>query len=193
MHDKISVANIALAYLGADPITSFDQGIPPADYCKQMYEQCVREVLEDHPWNFAEAAVGLAADATPARPDFDYSYNIPPDVVATRWLMTDDGRRSQYPFRMTKGNKLCTDLESAWLVYTYRAPESLWTPLSIAALAHLLASRLAGPITEEATKVEGHFRLYQAHLARARSRSGQQDSPEEVYTGTLVDWHGGGS
>lgn len=191
VQDRTSIANIALAYLGAKRIQSFEQDNEEAATVADLYEQAVRECLEDHPWNFAEKAAALVADATPARPDFDYSYNMPADHLATRWLMTDDGRRSEEPFRMTDGDKLCTDLERAWLVYTYRAGEHLFSPLFVAALAHLLAHRLAGPLTESDTKVEGHYRLYIQTLARARNRNGQQDSPEQIETNTLTRWHGG--
>lgn len=192
VHDRTSIANIALAYLGADRIQSFDQDTETAAAVRDLYEQAVRECLEDHPWNFAEKAVALIPDATPARPDFDYSYNMPPDHVATRWLMRgDDGRRSEALFRMTDGDKLVTDLENAWLVYTYRAGEHLFSPLFVAALGHLLAHRLAGPLTESDTKVEGHYRLYVQTLARARNRNGQQDSPEQIDTSTLIRWHHG--
>jgi hypothetical protein len=191
VQDRTSIANIALSYLGAGRIQSFDQDNEEAAYVRDLYEQAVRECLEDHPWNFAEKAAALAADATPVRPDFDYSYNMPPDHLATRWLMTNDGRRSEETFRMTDGDKLCTDLERAWLVYTYRAGEHLFSPLFVAALAHLLAHRLAGPITESDSKVEGHYRLYVQTLARARNRNGQQDSPEQIETNTLTRWHSG--
>lgn len=190
MADRHAYCNVALGYLGANRINSFDDGSVEADLCRDLYETAVLECLQDHPWNFAEAAASLPASATVGRPDFAYSYALPTDCVAPRWLMEPTGSRSGYTYRLSK-RTLCTDLADAWLVYTYRAPEQFFAPLFGTALTYLLAHRLAGPLTEDDAKVEGHYKLYVQTLARARSRDSQQDSPESIDTSLLTGWHSG--
>lgn len=193
MPDKISICNMALGRLGVTRIASLDEGTTQADLCRDHYEQVVREVLEDHPWNFAEHAIALAADATPARPDFAYSYNLPQGVyelIAPRWLLDNTGYRSVCPYRIT-GGKLVTDLEGAWLVYTYRAPEHRWSPMFTTCIMYLLASRLAGVLTETDSKVEMEWRLYQQTLPIARNRNSQQDVPEFFELDELTGVHRG--
>jgi hypothetical protein len=188
--DRHAICNLALGYIGAARINSFDDGSAEADLCRDLYETAVREVLQDHPWNFAEAAQSLPAAAVVGRPDFAYRYALPIDCIAPRWLMTSDGRRSAATYRLSK-RVICTDLEDACLVYTYRAPEQFFAPLFTTTLAYLMAHRLAGPLTEDDGKVEGHYKLYMQTLARARSRDSQQDSPEVIDTSTLIAWHVG--
>lgn len=191
MPDRISICNTALGFLGVDPISSFEDGSVQADLCARVYEQCVREMLEDHPWNFAEATDELTKDAGRVRPDFAYSYTLPVKYISARFLMTPDGRQSRYPYRISNEIKLCTDLDNAWLCYTMRVGEHAFRPLFVASLQHLVASRLAGPLTEVDAKTAEHFQLHMTFLARARNRDSMQDSAEVFQTDALVAWHAG--
>lgn len=188
--DRHQIANAALGLLGSQRIVSFEEGTVEADLCRLHYEVALTEMLEGHPWNFAEACELLARDTNPARPDFTYSYQRPTDMVASRYLLTSAGRRSFYPFRMAK-SKLCTDELDPYLVYTYRAAEHLFTPMFTKALVFLLASNLAGPLTEVDAKVQGYLQLHERMLARARNSNAMQDSPEEFPNNSLIAWHAG--
>jgi hypothetical protein len=191
MPDRHTIANMALGRLGASRIQTFADGTVQSDLCRDHYDQCVRECLEDHPWNFAEAVFALTADTTAARPDFEFSYQLPVDCVAPRYLLRSDGYPPLgYDYRVSK-DKICTDVADAWLVYTYRAPEHRFSPLFIGALQHLLAARMAGALTETETKAQYEQALYQQTLARARSRNSQQDMPERFDTSTLTGVHHG--
>lgn len=192
MADRLAIANVALGLLGANRIQSFEDGTVEADLCRDLYESVVREALEDHPWNFAEACVRLARDTSPARPDFDFSYQLPTDCVRPLHLLDEDGREARgYRYRIVKPRKLCTDLERPFLVYLYRAPEADWTGKFALAVAYNLAHYLAGPITEDQQKVRDHKQLYADQLGSARNRSSQEDTPEQIETGALVDFHHG--
>lgn len=190
MPDRHGIANMALGFLGSEPLQSFDDGTTQADLCRALYEGCVVAVLEDHDWRFAEAVARLGQDATPARPDFAYSYALPRDCVAPRGLLTSGGYRSNYPYRVSK-RSLCTDEPTPWLVYTYRAPEQFFAPHFTKAVAYLLASELAGPLTEDAKKAEGLLRAYTMWIARGRSKDSQQDTTSAVDTFDLVRHHTG--
>lgn len=188
--DRLTICNLALGLLGEDRIQSLDDGSRGADLAKDSYPLAVRQALEDCPWNFAEECVRLAADAVPKRPDFTYSYERPRDFVAVRQLLGSDGRRSGLTYKLT-GNRICSDEATPWLVYTYTAPEHFWTGMFSWAVAYLMAHYLAGPITEDAKKVEYFYKAYRDQLARARSRDAQQDTPESFELDGLVSWHAG--
>lgn len=188
--DRIVICNMALGYIGATRINSFDDDSVEAQLCATLYEHASREVLADHPWNFAEAAAKLPAAAIVARPDYLYNYALPVDCISPRYLMTADGYRSGYDYRLSK-RALCTNQPDAWLIYTYLAPEQYFDPLFTKSLVHLLASELAGPITEDDSKIDAHYTLYRETLARARNRNSQQDTPNAVDNNLLVGSHVG--
>ena len=190
MLDRHVIANMALGRLGANRISSFDEGTTEAVLVSEDYGQVVRECLEDHPWNFAEAAERLSKDVVRARPDFNYSYTRPTDCLAPRYLMDDSGVIYRGGYKQSK-SKICTDLDGAWLVYAYRAPENLWSPMFAAAVLHLLTSRMAMALTEVEGKAKAEFDLYMIALARARSRNSKQDTTEVFDTSGLIAWHAG--
>jgi hypothetical protein len=190
MPDRHGIANMALGFLGSDPLQSFDDGTTAADLCKALYEGCVTAVLEDHDWRFAEAVERLGQDATAARPDYQFSYSLPRDCIIPRGLLTTGGYRSNCPYRVSK-RSLCTDETSPWLVYTFRAPEQFFRPYFTKAVAYLLASELAGPLTEDAKKAADHLKAYTYWVSRGRSLDSQQDTPLNVDTYDLVRWHAG--
>ena len=191
MAGKHEICNVALGLLGADPIQSFDDGSFSGQICANIYEMATLAVLEDHPWNFAEAVASLGADTTAYRPDYEYSYNLPSGYISARSLLDATGHLSRYPWKIS-GNKICTDLPDAWLVYTYRAPEQLFTPQFVMSLSKYLASLLAGPITESESKVETWYKVYRTELATARSRDSQKDYSDPVDTSALVAMHTSG-
>jgi hypothetical protein len=190
MPDRHGIANMALGFLGAEPLQSFDDQTTQADLCKALYEGCVAVVLEDHDWRFAEAVERLGQDATPARPDYAYSYALPRDCIAPRGILTSDGLRCTSPYRISK-RSLCTDEASPWLVYTYRAPEQFFRSYFVKAVAYLLASELAGPLTEDAKKAADNLKAYTFWIARGRSLDSQQDTVTAVDTYDLVMRHAG--
>lgn len=195
MPDRISICNMALGRLGATRIGSLDEATTQADLCRDHYQQCVDEVLEDHPWNFAEHAVRLVAvTLDDARPDYDFAYALPVSgqypMLAPRWLLDATGMRARCSYRVSGGH-LYTNLEGGWLVYTYRAPERRFPPLFTKCVMHLLASRIAGALTETEAKVEIEYKLYEAALPVARNRNSQQDSPESFDTSELIVAHRG--
>lgn len=181
---------MALGRLGASRISSFEDGTVESDLCRDNYEPCVRECLEDGSWNWAERRRKLAKRAQ-GEPDFDFCYELPVDHVAPRWIMDDTtGFRSQLPYRISE-HTLLTDLDNARLVYTFRAPEASFSGMFVPALMHLLCSRLAGPINEDVARIETEYKLYRDMIARARSRNGQQDSPERFDVSTFIAAHTG--
>ena len=78
------IVNLALRLLKTDPVLSIDR---PDDDSKEAeagaawYDQARREVLEDHPWNFASKRASIASDAD--APEFEYTarYELPADFI----------------------------------------------------------------------------------------------------------------
>ncbi len=63
--DKVKIANIALAKIGSQPITSFTQsGSNEAVAVNQVYDDILEEVLSEHPWSFAQRRATLVLVVT---------------------------------------------------------------------------------------------------------------------------------
>ena len=67
----VEIANRAITFLGATPITSLDDDTKEGRACKRLFEQTRDQLLRDHPWNFAVKRVALAANTT--APIFEYT------------------------------------------------------------------------------------------------------------------------
>jgi hypothetical protein len=169
---KTFVSNLALAELPQGAIASYeDENSQAARQCRTHYDQCVQELLEDHPWTFALGRV-LLAQVTNDRPVWGYAYTVPQDaayigkvfgpegqglddinnpIPGTRFanvsipgmVLNTDDRDPRWPFELGQdGAVLYTDCENAAVEYTKKAiSEAVFRPMFTRALAVLLASR----------------------------------------------------
>jgi hypothetical protein len=188
--DRHVICTAALHNLGARSIQSFEDGTTEADLCRSNYERAVRAMLALHPWNFAEARVRLAGDATAAGPDYTYSYELPRDYVGARHTLDTNGYITSDGYRII-GRKLLSDEGTPYLVYTRRAAEQDFPPLFTEALIYKLSSNLAGPITGSEAMVEKYYTLYVETLRLAKLADSQQDTPQVIYSDILTAWHTG--
>ncbi len=110
--DKAEIFNIALAKMGATPISDPAGSAKGAEQCTIFYDGIRQEVLREHPWNFATKRIALALSAT--EPDFgyEYAYTLPADNLFIRHL--DD---ETFDWIIESG-ELLTDMQDAKAIYT---------------------------------------------------------------------------
>lgn len=81
--DKITICNMALAYIGESPIESITESSEQARRCAQFYEHDRRYLLRRYSWAFAKRRAELAQiPETP--PDYAYAYRYPANCVCLR-------------------------------------------------------------------------------------------------------------
>jgi hypothetical protein len=81
--DKITICNMALAYIGESPIESLSENSEQARRCAQFYEHDRRFLLRRYSWPWARRRVELAQLAyTPE--DYDYAYRYPSNCICLR-------------------------------------------------------------------------------------------------------------
>lgn len=104
---NLAVVNLALVQIGAPTVLNLatDQ-TRSAQIARMIFEQELRAVLRDYPWQFATAyatPVLLGGTVTvPLNKDWHYSYRLPADTVFVRRIVTEFGRayeRNPPPFR----------------------------------------------------------------------------------------------
>lgn len=176
---QVGVYNMALGRLGVSIfIESVDEASNGAIACNVYYDQHVDQVLRDFPWNFCTSFATLANLGTPPT-NWDYRYALPSDCVNVRRIVIDgvaNPRKEQrIPFKLaTEGGVrvLYTNQEDAEIEYSARITDlNLWDSLAVSALAWLLASDIAMPLTTDSSKRDAALRGYFAALDKAGAAS----------------------
>ena len=72
---------MALSRIHASRISSIDDPSNEASECATWYDQCLRELLELHDWNFAIRIATLAALGNDRTSEWGYAYAAPSDLV----------------------------------------------------------------------------------------------------------------
>lgn len=189
---KVSICNSALVKLGAERITSLEDGTKRAKLCKEQYEKVRNDLLMSHPWNFAIARKELAevSTFTPAY-EYEKAFQIPSD--AKRILATSLNHQPQIGERHwaveidpNTGNKLLLCNDSAVSIkYLKDVDESYFTPAFAELLAHKLALDLGYSMTQSASLSQLLQRQFDEKLKDVRSFDAQEGS---VRTVDASDW-----
>lgn len=185
MASKISIINMALGWLGAQPIAAITERRPEAIYALQYYDSALETTLREHLWNFAQKRVSLAAIDVPDgyQGVFDYAYAMPNDVLKAHKLI--DAGNYEYGFTVALSEDggsriILTSIPGAYLAYTARVdiPE-LFDPLFVVAFARRLAADLAAPILKgNPQKVQECETLYDRAMLRAMRADFREGDPE---------------
>ena len=147
MADETSICNLALAKLGISPIMALTDQSKQAQFCARFYDQTRDEVLQSHRWNFAMRRDSLNRLSTAPESEWDYAYQLPVDCLRVVQLNGYEPNERKGEFSV-EADQLLTDAEEAAIRYVGRVTDgSFYHPLFVHALATMLASRLAGPLT----------------------------------------------
>jgi len=179
----VEICNIALQLLGAEPIVALDEGTQRASLCNQFYATARDTTLRDHQWNFAQVRVLLTKESTAPAWGFDFQYQLPvepyclrvnePFPMEAEWVVESNADGT--------GRKLLSDNDNIGIRYTARIVDpNLFTPMFVTALAHLLASMMALPLTEDFRQTQLMEAKYKALLSEARSIDSQEGSPAQA-------------
>jgi hypothetical protein len=166
----VDIFNLALDGLGQTvTISAIGEQTKFGRLAARHYAQTRDELLAAHPWPFARKAAALALTNDTPLLGWGFQYAYPTDCLRA-WRVCDaDGVRAAWskwsiypdpldfrvgptavPFEVVNGGQqtcLVTDQEGAYLFYTARVDESRFPPLFVRALATLIASRIAMPVT----------------------------------------------
>lgn len=158
---NLAVVNLALVQIGAPTVLNLatDQ-TRSAQVARMIFEQELRAVLRDYPWQFASKYATLTllggTAATRLNNDWQYSYRLPADTVFVRRIMTEFGRsyeRTPPPFRTAidaTGGILYTAQADAEIEYTTRPEAAVLNaePLFREALAWRLSWKMAPSLAQ---------------------------------------------
>ena len=94
---ELGICNLALGWLGANRITSFDDNLVEAQLCKDNYGPILRALLEVSEWTFAQHRFKPPAESTP--PDWGYAsqFKIPATVLRIHYVGLSDRKEEDDP------------------------------------------------------------------------------------------------
>lgn len=187
---EAQICNIALARIGVKTfITALSDSSAEAEACNILYAPMRDATLEAFPWPFATRRATLAVLAGVTRSGWSYSYALPTDCIAPRYLYAGERQpaaRNRVAFAVEAndagdGRILITDEQNAELVYTAKVTNpDTFSPLFRDALSWLLAADLALVLVVKPQleiQCRQRFQMLISQAGAAALRQGQ-DIPE---------------
>lgn len=185
---SIDLCSRALVKIGANSISSFDEGTAEAHVAASIYPAIRDGLLSTHPWNFAIAQRRLARLADSPVADYQYCYALPEDSL--RIISAGAGARGRgLPYRIQQ-RTLCVDSSDVVLTYIYRAAESDFPPYFNLALIARLAAEFCIPLTDSTSRWGAMHKIAEDELRRARLTDAQEDTPARFEDFTLTEGRG---
>lgn len=179
----MNICSLALIQLGAESITSFDDGTKRSNLCRDLYPGIRDAVLRAYPWNCAIDRKELALDGSTPLFGYSYRFALPVDPYCLKVLEVED----DYDFKI-EGRYLHSDSSAIKIKYIQRITNpGLFDSLLVEAIIARLASQLAWPITGIQTLGQTMWGLYEAKLREARSQDAMEGTVEIWESNSLID------
>ena len=181
----IDICSRALILIGAEPITSFDEGTTESLVSVNMYEDVARAALVNSRWRFAtnQAQLNLLSEAPTGR--YSKAYQLPNDNLMVHAVTVQD---LQIEYQIY-GSKIFADTGDADVViadYTYRALEADWPSYFTLAVEYSLAIVFATSIARDSTLAGLMKSQATEAMAKARSLDSQQQTSRKMVTSRFV-------
>jgi hypothetical protein len=176
----VSICNRALDLLGADPLTSLEDGTKTANLCLRNFAAIRDIVLRSYPWNSAMRRAGLAALADAPAWGYLFQYELPTGPAPERCLRVHRVARGEN-FRI-EGRRILTDYPAPLqILYVAQIDDPAdFDPLLAESIAARLSVYLAANLTESASRVDAMREYYLDTLALARSVDAQEGGADEL-------------
>jgi len=181
----IKVCSRALLLIGAEGISSFQDGTAESDVADAMYEDVTRTALTNTRWRFAtkQAVLNRLSAAPTGR--FDAAYQLPGD-----FLMVNAVTVSDFPIQYDIYNNrvFCNESDNAEVIadYIFRANESDWPAYFTLAVEYAMAAVFATSIARDAQLTQMMEQKAQFHMMQARRLDSQQQTTRRLYTSRFI-------
>ncbi len=181
MASNISIANKALSMLGQAPIVSFTDNSTRAKDIYEIFEQCVKEVMAEHPFNFCVKRASLAeldVDIPWVDDGLNIAYSYPSDCL--RVLSIND---NSVKWRVESvDDQICilsdasAPLGIRYIFYNDNPAQ--YSPKFVEAVSARIAAELSFKILQSASGSQERWSMYTDYfLPNAISANSQEGSP----------------
>ena len=181
----IDRCNRGLIFIGAEPITSFDDGTTEASVAANVYEDVVQSSLCNDRCRFAtnQQTLNRLTDAPTAR--YDLAYQQPNDTLIIHAITVNDNPIEYQIY----GDMIYADTSTTDTVvadYTFRQTEEFFPSYFIMAVAYGLAQVFATSIARDGSLTQTMATLADRAMLKARSVDSQQQTTRKLITGRFV-------
>lgn len=195
MATEVDICNMSLSFLGdRATLTSLNppEGSSQAEHCARFYPMALNEMLAQGRWSFATKRAKLARFPDEV-PGATYAYAVPSDCLTIQSVHTllkkycghNGYAKSWSVCRNGNAMALLTDEEVEFISYTTSdVPAATMPPLFSLALAHLLASKIAGSMVTGPTGVElsqAQLKYYDFYLKKAMTEDAVSSNEDIEY------------
>lgn len=167
---KIEIINVALSRLGANEITSLDEGTTEQKLAVNLWDVARRACLRDHAWNFAVTDVELNQISGYVPFEYQYAYQLPANTMRVLQVYGN-------PVYKIQGRRILTDESVCKIKYVADVTDTAsWDPAFDDVVAQRLAHDMAFALTKSQATADSMYQIYQQKLRAAR----HIDSTEDV-------------
>lgn len=184
-YTDVSLCSKALLKIGAQTITSFQDGTAEAETAANLYPIIRDGLLSSYPWSFAIFQKKLARlDMKPVA-DYQYAYQLPTEFL--RIISAGSGNRgSGIEYRIFE-NKIYTNSQDVIITYISKVNENIFPTFFCEALVSRLAAEFCIPLTESSSRAEYLSKKADTEIKQARLIDAQQSTPLKFEDFTLVE------
>jgi|TARA_Y100000114_G_C11701398_1_gene298612 hypothetical protein len=181
----LDICSRALILIGADPISSFDDGTTEATVAVNMYEDVAQSALVNTRWRFAtnQKVLNQLSDEPTGR--YDLAYQLPSDLLMLHAVTVNDNLIDYQMY----GDKVFADTSTQDVViadYSFRANEETWPSYFTLAVEFSLAIIFATSIARDANLASLMTARAEATMAKARTMDSQQQTTRKLVTSRFL-------
>jgi len=197
MANPTTIANKALSYLGADPITSLDDNNTTAELIKVNYDSIRDAVLEERNWSWATKR---HTSTTSDEPEFGMGFRhpVPEAYLKVTRLYREVNSYDPNKWRPSvgwrrEGQFIIARESTIYMWGIERITNTNQFPaMFVECFATRIAAELAIAITENQSQQGLMWQLYGAKLDAAAASDGAQGGSDVIQSNTLIDARAGG-
>ena len=184
-NSAVDICARALILIGAEPITSFDDGTTEALVSVNMYEDVARSSLVNARWRFAtnQAVLNRLSDEPTGR--YDNAYQQPTETLMIHAVTVNDNPIEYQIY----GDKIFADTSTSdelIVDFTRRANEQDWPSYFTIAVEYALATLFATSIARDSGLAALMQDAATKAMAKARSLDAQQQTTRKLVTSRFI-------
>lgn len=177
---SIELCSKALNKIGANSITSFEDGSVESEICESIYLTLKHKLLSLYYWSFATKTAELEPKESNEKYGYSYAYILPVDFLRAVKI------ESNLKYKIA-GSYLFSDDEKVKLEYIADVDEQNFSPLFVSSFIYLIAAELSISLLNDTSKYSLFYRLFNSEIKEAKSIESMQESNKTIRNFSLID------